>query len=237
MPYFEHNGANIHYELKGHPATDSTYPILLLHGNGESMDIFDATIQPLLNRYMFIAIDSREHGSSSVAPGSPKISYELMTQDVYALLKHLNINQCDVVGFSDGAIIALMLAMDTEKSGNLIRRIIAVGANISPDGIKPSAVIAMKAERAHAKARGDNLKYDLFDMMLTQPNITVEQLSNIFAQTAIVVGSRDMIKRSHTEMIQNAIIHARLITINGADHFIPHNNPDKLREIILEEFG
>lgn len=234
MPYFQTEGANIYYEKKGNWESGK-YPVVLLHGNGESMEIFDKTIEPLLSRLPFIAIDTRGHGKSEITDANYDFSYKVFANDVSSLLKGVGINQFDIVGFSDGAIIALLLASNKETAMHVMR-VVAVGANISPKGLKSFAVNAISNDKRTAEAKGDRLTSALCSLMLREPNITASELASIYARVTVVAGSSDMIKRAHTEQIANSIIHARLVIIDGADHMIPQKFPEKLREIMIDEF-
>ena len=86
MPYFENNGARIYYEKKG--AWESgRYPVLLLHGNGESMEIFDKTIEPISDRFPFLAIDTRGHGKSELLNENYDFSDRMFADDVRRLFE------------------------------------------------------------------------------------------------------------------------------------------------------
>ena len=134
MPYIEHNGAKLYYEQKGIWKEGKT-PVLLLHGNGEDMSIFDKTIEPILSKYAFLAIDTRGHGNSEIVNGSYDLTYEMFADDVMAVVHGLGINQMNIVGFSDGAITALLLASKPDSSMHIMR-IISVGANTNPKGLR-----------------------------------------------------------------------------------------------------
>ena len=233
MPYFEHNGANIYYEKKGNWDCIK-YPVLLLHGNCEDMTIYDATIEPLLGKLPFLAIDTRGQGKSELVNNDCFFTYEMFADDVYALTSHLGINQFDIVGFSDGAITALLLAANPQTRVHVMR-VVSVGANLNPQGMRHSALKQIAHDKKTADSRGEKRKSALCEMMLTQPDIKPEYLAQIYACVAVVTGSNDIIKPAHSELIANSIIHAREIILDGADHMIPQKYPDKLRAVILDE--
>lgn len=231
MPVFVHNDISLYYEKRGAWGTTAHRPILLLHGNGESMDIYNAATQPLYDKYAFLALDTRGHGKSQQPC---ELSYELMAEDAYSLLEHESISECDVVGVSDGAIIAFLLAMD-EKYSKRLRKIIAIGGNTNPRGMKLSVRAEIFKDMRRFQKQGDMFTASLYELMLREPNINAKDLAKIKAETIIVVGSNDMIKHSHTKKITKSIPSSKLIVIKGAGHMIPQDRPDELREIILKE--
>ena len=116
----EVNGVNLYYEEYGQGS-----PIILLHGNHEDLTIFDNLIDSLKKDYKVYAIDSRCHGKSENAD---EISYELMRDDIIEFIYKLRLNRPVLYGFSDGAIIGLMIAI---KDRNILSRVISSGANVT----------------------------------------------------------------------------------------------------------
>lgn len=227
MPWFEHNGARLNYELMGN-WTAGRLPILLLHGNGESMRVFDESISPLMYECAFIGLDSRAQGLSSGEPAG----YGAMADDALALLRYLGVSRCNVVGFSDGAIIAIMLALEYD----IFEMAVLIGANINPKGLKPLVRLEMRLMKAFYKIKGDGKSARLFDIMLKEPNIPTKCLKAINARTFVVAGSRDMIKRAHTLLIHEVIEGSELIVLNGVGHMIPQAAPDRLSELLKNVF-
>ena len=116
------NDINLNYEVYGYGK-----PIILLHGNGETHNIFDKLIYKLEKEYTVYAVDSRCHGKSEY---TKLISYDLMAEDVIEFIKKLNIKTPILYGFSDGGIIGLLIAI---KEPQLLSNLIISGANITPD--------------------------------------------------------------------------------------------------------
>jgi pimeloyl-ACP methyl ester carboxylesterase len=102
-------------------------PLLLVHGNGGSIADFKAQIDYFRKRYKVIAMDSRDQGRSGDSPD--KITYEKMTDDLAALLDHLNTGPVNVLGWSDGGIEALLLGI---RHPMQVRKIAAMAANLNP---------------------------------------------------------------------------------------------------------
>ena len=104
------------------------------------MHIFDNMIAPLLGAKGFVLMDSRMQGESFSLDGGGEISYSAMADDAAALMDELGINEYDIVGYSDGGIIALLMAMKSFK----VRRFFTIGANTDPSGLTAKAVREIK---------------------------------------------------------------------------------------------
>ena len=119
---FTHDGVSLYYEVYG-----SGEPVLLVHANGGSIASFRAQIECFRQHYKVIAMDSRDQGRSADSPD--KITYEKMTDDLAALLDHLQTGPVNVLGCSDGAIEALLLGI---RHPEKVKKIAAMAANLNP---------------------------------------------------------------------------------------------------------
>lgn len=187
-------------------AGEKTAPaLLLIHGNGEDHTIFDAAVDALSVRYYVIAPDSRGHGASQTVK---RYRYREMAQDMAALLEKLDVRQATVFGFSDGGIVALLMAMNHPQR---LGRIVAAGANAHPLGVAWGCVRDVFKE--WIRTRDGKLL-----LMLTQPMMTRRQLSNIRIPTRIIAGEHDLIRPAHTRAIARAIPGAQVHFVAGEDH-------------------
>lgn len=208
------NDIELYYEKYG-----TGKPIILIHGNQESHEIFDKLIEKLKSNYEVFAIDSRCHGKSE----NPKeISYNLMCDDIINFIKELNIEKPILYGFSDGGIIGLLVAI---KEHDLLSNLIISGANITPDVFTTFDLLLTKLFYFFTRS-----KY--IKMMLDEPNITIEDLKKITIPVHVLAGEKDIIKLEHTKLIANNIKNSTLEIINNENHgsYIIHS--DKLYEII-----
>lgn len=206
----------LHYEQAG-----SGRPLILLHGNGESSAIFDAAIPLLAERFTVYAIDSRGHGQSS--PVS-EYHYADMAQDVADFIRLLGLEKPVVYGFSDGGILALLLAI---HHPDMVGGIIASGVNVRPDGLKWRWLTLFRLMNL--------FKPDpLLRLMLTEPDIADGELHSIRCPAVITAGSRDMLRQRHMRRIAEAIPDGRYVLLPGEDHgsYIVHSK--KIAQIILE---
>ena len=237
----EINGVNLFY-------TDSQRspvrrpPVILLHGGLANADYWGKQIPALSRHHRVIAIDSRGHGRST--QGNRPLSYELLTDDVIALMDHLHIPQADVVGWSDGAILALDAALRYPKR---VRRVFAFAANTRADGIIPGGDknpnfirYALRTESEYRKLSTTPADYKLFEksvdhMWNTQTNWTDAQLRAISARVLVADGDRDeVIQLAHTEYIAHTIPNATLLILPDTSHFAFLQAPDLFNASLLD---
>jgi pimeloyl-ACP methyl ester carboxylesterase len=134
---FTHDGVRLYYEDYG-----TGEALLLVHGNGSSIGELKAQIDYFRKRYRVIVIDSRDHGKSD--DSLDDISYEKMTEDLAALLDHLQIGSAYVLGWSDGGIEALLLGI---RHPAKVKKIAAMAANLNPSehAIYPEVIALAKS--------------------------------------------------------------------------------------------
>ena len=199
--YIQLNSQIISYEKTGEGK-----PVILLHGNNEDHHIFDALASKLELGHTVYAMDSRGCGESA----TPKeYHYSDMADDVLNLIRALDIRDSYIIGFSDGAIVALLVAI---RASYLLKGIVCCGANLSPDGIKHSDLKEMKRE--YKKTLDPKLK-----MMLEEPNIDTKMLGQIEVPAFILAGENDCIKEKETEKIAKAIPNGKMLILSGEDHY------------------
>ncbi|MBR4068174.1 MAG: alpha/beta hydrolase [Clostridia bacterium] len=206
----------LYYEESG-----SGQPLILLHGNGEDHHIFDAAVPLLADRFRVIAVDSRGHGQSF--PVS-EYHYRDMAEDIHLLIDILGLEKPLICGFSDGGILALLLAVQYPE---LLGGIIACGVNTKPQGLKPFWLTVFRVIYFFDRS-------PLFRLMLTEPDITAEQLGRIRCPVLITGGSRDMISRRHLEEIASRIPGAQLQILPGEGHGSYIVDSSKIAGLILD---
>ena len=206
--YIQLNSQVLYYEKEG-----SGPALILLHGNGEDHTIFDKLLPHLTSHFTVYLLDSRGCGLSS-----PPAEYHYMDmmEDVRNLIDALELGRPSILGFSDGGIIALLLAIHHPA---LVNRLIVCGANLNPLGLTFFARRIIKAEYRKTKS-------PMVKMMLDEPNITLIDLARIEAKTLVIAGEKDMVKLKETRQIAASIPNATLRIIPKADHgsYILHND-------------
>ena len=201
------------------------FPLILLHGNGESSAYFEHQIAFFASRYRVIAVDTRGHGKSP--RGTMPFTLERFTEDLHEFMAEQRIEKAHILGFSDGGNIALLFAL---KYPSLVERLILNGANLDPSGVKwwvqmPvvlgyhfASLFEKRSEKAKANA-------ELLGLMVHEPHIAEDALKELTMSVLVIAGTKDMIKDRHTRRIAAAIPNGRLEMIEG-DHFIASKCPE-----------
>ena len=210
------NSIHLFYEKCGEGS-----PLILLHGNGESHRIFDRAI-PILSRHFTVyALDTRGHGESD--PVS-EFHYSDMAEDVKCFIEALSLKKPILYGFSDGGIVGLLVASNYP---GLLSKLIVSGANTVPEGLRCGWLRLFRL--AYRITRDPKI-----GMMLTEPNISKEDLSRIEIPSVILAGSRDLIQEEHTRSIAEAIRNSSLFVLKGENHMSYVVHSEKIAKLILE---
>ena len=204
----------LYYQEKGNKE-----PFILLHGNGENSSYFKNQIDYFSERYRVIALDTRGHGKSP--RGTKTFTIEQFSCDLYDFMEGLEISNAVILGFSDGANIAMKFAI---KYPNKVKALILNGGNLNPQGVKKTTQIPIEigykiARRFASKSADAKKNAEMLGLMVNEPNIEINELSKITAPTLVICGKHDMIKESHTKEIAENIPNAKLSIIIG-NHFI-----------------
>lgn len=226
-------------------------PVLMLHGNGEEHGIFGQVIDAVCaSGRPVVAVDSRAQGKST--RGTAELTYELMADDALAALAALGFGKAHLLGFSDGAIEAIIIARDHPE---LALSLLSIGANLTPDGVDDSFQMEQAAQNLFAWAdfweKGDGSHRDvdpslvsptpkearttaeLLHMMVVYPQIDPASLSQIACPTTVMAGEFDEIKREETDLIHASVPDSRLVIVPGAGHVLPKEAPeDVVREAL-----
>lgn len=219
-------------------------PVLMLHGNGEEHGIFGQVIDAVCaSGRPVVAVDSRAQGKST--RGMTELTYELMADDALAALAALGFGKAHLLGFSDGAIEAIIIARDHPE---LTLSLLSIGANLSPDGVDDSFQMEQAAQNLFAWVdfweKGDSshrnvdpslvrptpqearTTAELLHMMVVYPQIDPASLSQIACPTTVMAGEFDEIKREETDLIHVSIPDSRLVIVPGAGHVLPKEAPE-----------
>jgi len=229
------NGIKIWYAEFGEGA-----PVILLHGGLANSNYWGNQVPALAEHYRVIVMDSRGHGRST--RDDKPYGYDLMASDVIALMDLLKIDKAAVVGWSDGAILGLDIAINHPER---LTKLFAFAANSDPSGvadISKSTVFndyIARAEKEYEALSATPTQYKAFldqigKMWETQPNFTKAQLNAIKVPTWIVDADHDeAIKRENTEFMAAEIPGAGLLLQPEVSHFSFLQDPKQFNENVL----
>jgi len=224
VPYGNNPAAGRYYTVRGIKMYTETYgkgkPLLMIHGNGGSIDNFTAIIPFFSKKYTVIAVDSRAQGKS--IDGGDSLSFEMMADDFAALLDIMHIDSSYVIGWSDGGINALILAMHHPEK---VIKLVSTGANMKPDSTVfnfsdwKNQVEYYKSNKnksfATQKEKND---WKLFRLDFLEPQVQLTDLRIIKCPSLIVCGDHDLITIEHTTAIYKNIQLAYLWVVPNSGH-------------------
>lgn len=208
-------------------------PLILLHGNGEDCSYFKGQTGVFSKSYHVYALDTRGHGKTP--RGDKPFTIRQFADDLVEFMDGHQIEKAHLLGFSDGANIAMIFAL---KYPDRVDRLILNGANLNPKGVKRSTQIPIEigykiANRFAAKSDSAKLNAEMLGLMVNDPNVEPEELKEIKAKTLVIAGTNDMIKEEHTRLIAENIPGSELVFLKG-DHFIAAKHPDEFNRAVLE---
>jgi pimeloyl-ACP methyl ester carboxylesterase len=239
--YVELPGVKTWYEAEG--AGD---PLLLLHGGLCTNETWGAQRADLAARYGLFLPERRGHGHTPDVEGP--LSYQDMADDTIAFMESVVAGPAHLVGWSDGGIVALLVAI---ARPDLVRKVVAMGANFlpGPESVAAPALLDhMSADAPDMAAfRGmyeavspDGAEHwpvvvnKVLDMIRTQPTISTDDLACISVPTLVLVGDDDLIALEHTIALYRAIPHSQLAVVPGTSHALPMEKPEQVNRLILD---
>jgi pimeloyl-ACP methyl ester carboxylesterase len=229
------NGIKIWYAVFGHGQ-----PVILLHGGLANSNYWGNQVPALAKHYQVIVMDSRGHGRST--RNEQPYGYDLMASDVVGLMDFLKIQKAAIIGWSDGAILGLDIAIHHPER---LTKLFAFAANSDPSGVADisksdvfNAYIA-RAEKEYEHLSATPTQYKAFldqigKMWATQPNFTEAQLRGITTPTWIVDADHDeAIKRENTEYMAKMIPNSGLLLQPEVSHFSFLQDPQQFTNDVL----
>ncbi|MBI2272947.1 MAG: alpha/beta hydrolase [Bacteroidetes bacterium] len=219
--------AGKYYDIRGFKMYCEVYgegePLLIIHGNGGDISNFKENIPYFSQHYKTIIADSRVHGKST--DNGDSLSYEMMADDYAALLSAMKVESANVIGWSDGGINGLLLAMRYPEK---VKKLAITGANLQPDTnavypevwdlIKPTY---QRLQKKAIKTQTEKTEWKLMRLLVEQPNISLASLRTIQCPTLVIGGDHDVIKEEHTMLIYKNIPKAYLWILPNSGHSTP----------------
>jgi len=237
--YADVNGIRMYYEARGAGPT-----LVLLHGGAGNGEQFGHQIPAFEKRFRVIVPDMCAQGRSTDREGP--LTYHAMAEDVIGLMNRLGVRRFDVMGWSDGGVTGLDLAIHHPER---LRRLVTFGANFSPDGLNPADVAwndtATVADFGDGMRKGwmerspqpehyEAAMRKILVMWKTLPRFTSAELRSIEAGVLVCAGEHDVIRPEHTRALARAIPGAILWIVPGASHGAMLEKPDEVNARVID---
>ncbi|MFG3558433.1 alpha/beta fold hydrolase [Micromonospora sp. NPDC047557] len=229
-----------YYEVHG-----SGQPLLLLHGGMCTLETMEAQLSGLATGFQVIAAERRGHGRTPDVPGP--ITYAAMAEDTLLLMDALGIASAHVVGWSDGAMVGLRLALLCPER---VRSLVFMGQSVTLEGMRPGVVELLRSTTpamlpaalvaGYAKLSPDGPQR--LDTVLSKmrvlwgepTGVTLADLGGLAVPALVLIGDADLVLVEHALAVQSAMPRARLGVVPGAAHTMPADKPDLVNRIILD---
>ena len=243
IEYGNNKAAGKYYDIRGFKMYCEVYgqgqPLLIIHGNGGSIANFMYNIPYFSTKYKVIIADSRAQGKS--VDNGDSLTYEMMADDYAALLTAMHIDSANVIGWSDGGINGLLLAM---RHPEKVKKLAVTGANLEPDTNAvfkevwdivgpPYAALKVKTNRTASEKES----WKLLRLLVEQPHIPVKSLSGVQCPTLVIGGDHDVIREEHTMLIYHSIPKAYLWILPDSGHSTPIVYKDLFNTIVADFFS
>lgn len=217
------HGHRIYYAVRGSGPT-----LVFLHGGGDSGEhSFAHQLDVFSEHHHIVAPDQVGQGRTPDIAGA--LSYTAMMEDTAELLRVLKLRNVDVVGFSDGGILGLMLAV---RHPELVRRLVISGVNIAPEGLRPEDLEELRATQIPKPKTIDEKLAHLWFTSPTEAELNLGLLASIAQPVLLISGDRDAITLEHTLKIFHALPDAQLCVLPGTDHATFSGRSEWLNPII-----
>ena len=225
------NDAKIHCEISGR---EDAPVLILLHGNGENLNIFEQQIQYFSQHYRVIAVDTRGHGQST--RGTAPFNFYTFAVDLLAVFDNLKIDKAHVTGFSDGAITALHTALIAPER---IVSMVLLGTNYNSKGIRliPRLAILLTyvwLSAASLFSKKMRKRKEIWGLMVFHPDLTIEKISQITIPTLVITGENDMVSQRHNDELSHAIAGSKRMIIPDCDHFWIFKKSEIFNQCVME---
>ncbi len=216
-------------------------PLVLMHGGLVDARFFDPNVGPLAERFHVFLPERRGHGHTPDVDGP--ITYQLMTDDTIAFIDQVVGGPADLVGHSDGAFVAMQVAM---QRPDLVKRLVMISGGfnksgeampdmewdvdaltqflgpaygeVSPDGVAHFPVVATK----------------IGEMAAVEPNLAAAELAKVTARSLVMFSDDDLMTLAHAVEMYDALPNAELAIVPGTSHFLMQEKPDLVNTIVLD---
>ncbi|MFC9294180.1 alpha/beta fold hydrolase [Streptomyces sp. NPDC057011] len=217
-------------------------PLVLMHGGLVDARFFAPNIGPLAEHFHVYTPERRGHGHTPDVAGP--ITYQLMADDTIAFLETVVGEPADLVGHSDGAVTAMLVAM---RRPDLVKRLVMISGGFNKSGsAEPEGAewdveaIARFLGPAYGEVSPDGEEHfkvvatKIGEMAAKEPVLEAEQLAAVTARTLAVFADDDLMSLAHAVATFEALPHAELAVVPGTSHFLTQEKPDLVNHIVLD---
>lgn len=239
--YVDAGGVHTYYEVAG-----TGEPLILLHGGFCTVETFGAQTPALAEQYQIYVPERRGHGRTPDVEGP--ITYENMAQDTIAFMEALGISSAHLVGWSDGAVVGLLVAL---QRPDLARKLVLIGQAMNQDGVSPEGKsqlsnmtqqdIPPMLRELYDSASPDGADHfgvvfdKLHQLLMTEPNIELTELERLSIPTLVLVADDDIGSTvEYAATMQRALPHSQLAVVPGTSHASLMEKPELVNRLILD---
>lgn len=237
--YADVNGVHTYYEASG-----DGEPVVLLHGGFGGTHLFGALVPAFAEHYRVFVVEQRGRGRTADVDGP--ISYQVLADDMVGFIEQVLGEPSHLVGFSDGGIVGLLVAM---QHADLLKRLVTVGANFHREGLigaelwtaaSPDDKDWTGPRQRYAEVSPDGPDHfpivfaKLQRMWREEPTLSEDEVTRISIPVLVVAGDDDVIRHQHTVALYEALPHGQLAVIPGASHAVFMEKPSLLTRIVLD---
>jgi pimeloyl-ACP methyl ester carboxylesterase len=216
-------------------------PLVLLHGGLVDARFFEPNLGPLANRFHVYTPERRGHGHTPDVEGP--ITYQLMTDDTIAFLDEVIRQPADLVGHSDGAFVAMQVAIQRPE---LVNRLVMISGGYNKSGAAlPDMELDVDQVVAHLGPAYGEVSPDgeahfpvvaakIAEMAQTEPNLDVSELAKVRQRSLVMFSDDDLMTLNHAVDTYDALPNAEFAVVPGTSHFLTQEKPDLVNAIVLD---
>jgi pimeloyl-ACP methyl ester carboxylesterase len=239
--YIDTGRVHTYYEVNG-----SGDPLILLHGGMCTAETFDGQTPALAEHFRVYLPERRAHGRTADVPGP--ITYEIMAQDTIAFIEAVGIERAHLVGWSDGALVGLLVALWRPE---LVGKLVLMAQSVNWEGVRPelapfvgrmtNEMLPPQLKQAYQALSPDGPDHldDVLDKLLllwnTDPAFPLGELERVAAPVLVLAADDDiLLSIEHAATMQRALPDSRLAVVPGASHAVPMEKPELVNRLILD---
>jgi len=237
--YVNAGGVRTYYETYGEGE-----PLVLLHGGLATAESWAMQIPALAERYRVYVPERRGHGRTPDVAGP--MTYEMMAADTAAFLDAAGTGTAHLVGWSDGAVVGMLVALRRPEQ---VRKLVVIGQYFNFDGQVPQframidywgSELPEELHEVYDRVSPDGPEHfpvvleKLMRMWREEPEIALPELDGVGAPALVMQGDDDIVKVEHSAVLAATLPDAQLAVIPGSSHLAPLEKPELVNRLILD---